>query len=357
LSEAELNQPSNKSVQGRIYNSRQWWLGNLNLSSLVVDVLEAGYCIPFESKQPSVFLKNNASALAHSDFVCQAIEELLAQSCIQEVFSIPYCCNPLSVVKGKKLRLVLDLSRSVNTNLVQFKFNYEALPTLADMFKEEFWFFSFDLQSGYHHIDIQDSYWKFLGFSWFFPITGARYFVFKVLPFGLASACFVFTKMLRPFVSRWRGMGLSAIMYIDDGICGCRTEVEALSASVQQQNDLSNAGWKVNDKKSDWKPRQIGEWLGLVIDTIRMQFVVSERKVSKLRGILDDNLFDFPHIHVRKLAKLAGFLNSLSLALGPISRLFSRQMYLCIHSRKHWNDVVFAPAGLLDELRFLVTEH
>ena len=92
-------------------------------------MLEAGYSIPFESKQPSMFLKNNASALAHSDFVCQALEELFAQSCIQEVFSIPYCCNPLFVVKRKKLRLVLDLSRSVNTNLV---FNKKMTSAMLD---------------------------------------------------------------------------------------------------------------------------------------------------------------------------------------------------------------------------------
>ena len=53
--------------------------------------------------------------------------------CVIEVFSRPYCCNPLSVEVGRKLRLVLDLSRSVNPFVKKFKFKYEGLPTLAVM--------------------------------------------------------------------------------------------------------------------------------------------------------------------------------------------------------------------------------
>ena len=56
-----------------------------------------------------------------------------------EVFSKSYCCNPLSVVK-RKLCLVLDLSRSVNPFVKNFKFKYEGLSTLEVMFRENFWF-------------------------------------------------------------------------------------------------------------------------------------------------------------------------------------------------------------------------
>ena len=55
-----------------------------------------------------------------------------------EVFSRPYCCNPLSVVVGRKLRSVLELSRSVNPFVKKFKFKHVGLPTLAVMFSENF---------------------------------------------------------------------------------------------------------------------------------------------------------------------------------------------------------------------------
>ncbi len=52
---------------------------------------------------------------------------------------------------------------------------------------------TFDLKSGYHHVDVCELSQKYLGFEW----KGA-YNVFTVLSFGLASACYVFSKLLRP---------------------------------------------------------------------------------------------------------------------------------------------------------------
>ena len=40
------------------------------------------------------------------------------------------------------------------------------------------------------------------------------YFVFAVLPFGLSTAYYLFTKIL---IRYWRGGGLKAIVNLDDG--------------------------------------------------------------------------------------------------------------------------------------------
>ena len=114
--------------------------------------------MPFICIPPPCSIKNNRSALDNVDFVSKAISELLNNNCVVEVFSKPYCCNPLSVVCGRKLRLVLDLSRSVNPFVKKFKFKYEGLPTLASMFRDNFWFFTFDIESGYHHLDINPNF-------------------------------------------------------------------------------------------------------------------------------------------------------------------------------------------------------
>ena len=44
------------------------------------------------------------------------------------------------------------------------------------------------------------------------------YFVFDVLPFGLATACYAFTKLMRPLVRFSRGSGLKITLYLDDCI-------------------------------------------------------------------------------------------------------------------------------------------
>ena len=50
--------------------------------------------------------------------------------------------------------------------------------------------FTFDLKSGYHHIDIHPDYQTYLGFAW------ESKFCLHVLPFGLSTACYIFAKVL-----------------------------------------------------------------------------------------------------------------------------------------------------------------
>jgi len=69
-----------------------------------------------------------------------------------------------------------------------------------------------------------------------------KIFCFQVLPFVLSSACYLFTKMFKPFVARWRSLGIFAIVYIDDGIFACRTLSDVQSASTLVRFDLQHSG-------------------------------------------------------------------------------------------------------------------
>ena len=88
-----------------------------------------------------------------------------------------------------------------------FPLKYEDMKTALMLVEKEDLLCTFDLTSGYHYVDIHPDSQSFLGFKW-----KERYYVFTVLPFGLATACYVFTKLLRGLVKLWRGEG------IDDGI-------------------------------------------------------------------------------------------------------------------------------------------
>jgi hypothetical protein len=102
---------------------------------------------------PPFFAKNNASSLRNYDFVVDAIDDLLNKKCITQTDRIPHCCNPLTVAESPKLRLVLDL-RHVNTYLEAYNFKYENLDTVRKVFEEGYYFCSFDLNRGYHHISV-----------------------------------------------------------------------------------------------------------------------------------------------------------------------------------------------------------
>ena len=127
--------------------------------------------------------------------------------------------NPLSVSvqpNGKK-RFILDL-RYVNKHLIKQRVKYEDWKIALSYFQKGAFMISFDLKSSYHHIDICPDHQTFLGFAWKFSgDTEFRYnFIFTVLPFGLASAPFIFTKCLKP-LERRRIHGISVALFLDDG--------------------------------------------------------------------------------------------------------------------------------------------
>ena len=110
-------------VAGRLKNNFNFWKHTLEASPFVLNIIKNGYALPFVTKPPSGFHKNNASSLKNRSFVEECISELLHSNCI-EVIDPPFCVNPLSVVESKKKRLVLDL-RHVNKHLKINKFRYK----------------------------------------------------------------------------------------------------------------------------------------------------------------------------------------------------------------------------------------
>ena len=158
------------------------------------------------------------SATSHGEFVTEAIKNLVVNRCATLVEGQPYICSPFSVVSNSagKLHLVLNL-KYLNQYLHVLSFKYEDLRTAALMFEVDEYLFKFDLKSGYHHVDIHPDHQKYLGFQW--EANGkVDFYTFTVLPFGLSTACYLFTKLMRPLIRHWRGRGLKAIIYLDDGI-------------------------------------------------------------------------------------------------------------------------------------------
>ena len=82
-----------------------------------------------------------------------------------------------------------------------------------------------------------------------------KFYEFKVLPFGLTSAPYVFTKVVRQLVKYWRGPSNLILMYLDDGIGGDMSVERSRILSDSVRQDLpSSAGFTANDDKSVWEP-------------------------------------------------------------------------------------------------------
>ena len=70
-----------------------------------------------------------------------------------------------------------------------------------------------------------------------------KFYEFKVLPFGLTSAPYVFTKVVRQLVRYWRGRGDPILMYLDDGIGGDMSVESSRIFSDSVRQDLAGFVW------------------------------------------------------------------------------------------------------------------
>ena len=338
------------SVKGRLRTKIDYWREVLQASPAVLNIIESGYVLPLMS-QPTPFMsKNQLSAVQDTEFVDECIDQLLNSACIKELREAPYICSPLAVVEsisGKK-RLVINL-RHLNKFLFKQKFKYEDLRVAMLLFRKGDFLFSFDLKSGYHHVDIAEVHHKYLGFKW-----KGRFFVFTVLPFGLCTACYVFTKLLRPLVRYWRSLGLRIVVYIDDGLCAENGEREACAASQLVCGTLDQAGFAINTTKSVWEPRRRLGWLGFVVDMALGHIEVPQSKITALQSMIGCAR-QATCIRARRLASILGKIASMSLAFGAVSHFMTRSMYALLESRQSWYETLQLSAEAKAELTFWST--
>ena len=347
--------PDKVSVKGRLRSHQEFWEEELEASPFALGMVKRGYVLPLKSQPPPYSRANQQSARDNTQFVTEAVLELLEKGCIKECSQKPHGCHPLAVVSSAsgKLRLVLNL-RHLNKFLWTDKFKYEDLKVAMQYFKKGDYLFTFDLKSGYHHVDIIEEHWQYLGFQW--ECDGVtHYYVFCVLPFGLSTACYAFTKLLRPLVKYWRAQGLRITVYLDDGICVAQGLEAANRASEVVKCTLDRAGFVVNVAKSMLQPAQQGQWLGFQLDLALGELSVPSQKIEALKSLLAQAVkaVDLP---ARQIASIIGKIISMSPALGPVARLMTRSLYGLLDTMSYWSDRLFLTPFALQELQFWLYE-
>ena len=222
------------------------------------------------------------------------------------VSSPPHVVNPLSVSvqSGGKKRLILDL-RHVNKHIWKEKFKFEDIRNACVYLPFDHFTFKFDLKSGYHHIDILQEHQTFLGFSW--VVNGVRkFFVFTVLPFGLSSAPYIFTKVVRVLVRYWRSHAVRITVYLDDGLGSACDFARCEAASLFVKNSLQRSGFLPNDSKSIWQPTSCLVWLGYCIDLAIHTISIPSVRILSVLQVIDSIRSQYPSSIARKLAQFVG---------------------------------------------------
>ena len=125
-------------------------------------------------------------------------------------------------------------------------FCYESIFSISHPCRREDYLFTTNLKFGYHHIDIYPDFWIYLGF---YSDHGCNYYL-SSLPFGLAIACYVFTKVMKQLiVKRWRSFGIHSIPYLDDFFFTYHSIMNSLRTQVQVLSNSELAGLLIAKKK------------------------------------------------------------------------------------------------------------
>ena len=231
---------------------------------------------------------------------------------------------------------MLDL-RHVNKITKKHRCKIEGAHTFNNYLKDARYLFGFDLKSGYHHVDIHPSQHELLGFAHHDYTGKLRYFQFVVLPFGLCTAGFIFTQILRVLIKHWRTLGIPVVSFFDDGLSAATSFTSALKNSDIVLSNLLEAGYIPNITKSCWTPVQVLTWLGFIYDIIKGVISATPEKIEKclmLRAQVESDR----KLHIRTLASFTGTLLSLHIALGDIVYLKAKHLQILIASKKLSDD-------------------
>ena len=309
--------------------------------------------------------KNGEGCYKYESFVDEAVAKLL-NSGVTQIFpeEDAHCILGMNVddKKGEqKLRLVIN-GRPVNEHEDTPTFKMETLHREGrDVLQGMKFGGCLDVASAFHNVLMHKSAYKYLCFKW----KGIVY-CFKSLPFGIASAPWVWTQISKEPVKVFRSNGISVIHYMDDFPSAALTAEKARRDFAFLIQFLRKCGFKLELEKKciGWdNPLSRFTALGFDIDLENQKFVVPEKKILALKDLIkvlqdvaqaNHNLVD-----AKKVSSVAGRVVSMSLALGGVARMRTRCLYKCIGVRetaKDWRAPCLLTKGAHGELRFWVEQ-
>jgi hypothetical protein len=186
-----------------------------------------------------------------------------------------------------------------------------------------------DIKKAYLQVPIRAADHSLLAFEW-----DHGWYKCRALMFGLCNAVFLFTKLMKPVVRELRRTGVRCLIYLDDLLLVGRTRREACTAVRKAQALLEALGWIINIEKSVLVPTQQIRYLGLLVDTVRMQIIAPPDKCRTTRKDAAHALSDGGFRGLRHLQRFRGYVESFARAvrgthtiMRPLQRLLLRATY------------------------------
>ena len=285
----------------------------------------AGFQIKFTSRplqsrrpHPSQF------SLVQQELVQNEIAKLCSKGAVTELTAIPVggFLSTLFLVPKKDggVRPVVNL-KSLNTFVEVPHFKMEGIHTLKSLLLKNDWLVKVDLKDAYFSIPVHQNHRKYLCFQ-----VKDKLYQFNCLPFGLASAPWVFTKTLKPVAALGRELGMRLVVYIDDILLMAESQESARDQASALIYLLQCLGFTINKEKTISEPCQTLEFLGFTVNTLTMELALPLEKLKKIRAE-SRKLAEAGQVSARALSRLIGKMNAANQVIPP-APLFYRHLQM-----------------------------
>lgn len=341
-------------LAGRLSFYYNQWLQITNDKTILSWV--RGYSIPLIEAPVQYSIPSNNKGFSNKE--CLVIENCISDMLKKNVISICLPCegqfiSPVFTIPkpNGKHRFILNL-KQLNKFVLTDHFKMEDHRTALKLLDTNYYMATIDLQDAYFLISITKSDRKLLRFLW-----NSQLYEFNVLPFGLCTAPYVFTKLLKPIMYYLRSAGLISVNYLDDFLCIGKTFDECYRNVKSTMNLLKSLGFVVNMEKSQLYPCTQCKFLGFIFDTCKMTLSLPE---DKKRRILDktEKMITTKVCSIRHFAEYIGLLTSACPAVlygWVYSKLFEREKFFALNGSDEYDRSMNVPTSLHCDMKWWST--
>ena len=264
-------------------------------------------------------LNEEVSALLEKGAIVQT-EHVNAPGFYSRLFTVPKATGGF--------RPVLDLS-PLNAFTPHTPFRMETVASVRQSIQPGDWAVSIDLKDAYFHVLIHPSRHHLLRFVW-----NNTCYHFCALPFGLALAPWIFTRLVRELVLIAHARGIRLLVYLDDWLMLAASREKCAAQADQLVSLTTELGFNIHPDKSELAPSQVFVYLGMVVDTVRFTVRPTDKRILELSNTIN-KLLNEGVASRRQLMSLLGAMESVSQLL-PLARVYKRPLQRAMSRRfKH----------------------
>lgn len=321
----------------------------------VTNTLRTGYKLPLTCPPPvtATPLAREYSE-AQSALLAENIKTLTDKNALELVLQpdhAPGFYSPIFLVPKKnstKFRMIHNMA-TFNELYMEppSHFRMTSLDALRAQLSPGDWMVSLDLQDAYLHVPIYPPHRRFLRF-----IFQGLHYQWRVLPFGISSAPWLFTRITAPICRYLHLRGMHFDPYIDDCLMSNPQPLVLRRQAALALDLLRQLGWLVNREKSQLVPSQDLTFIGGRFRTDLGLLLVPPDRWTKIQSFVHRALVS--PLRLRDWQSLLGLLTSAQ-ALTLRGRLMIRplQVFLSPYIRSDDTSVrISLPAHLSQYLRW-----